>query len=339
MDDIYFKEEYGKLYEKIEHGKCETFEFLHSTGCIKHLFVKREIPMPILGETYYDLVTPYGYGGPVITKCEEGKKQELVEEFHKTFQQYCEKQNIISEFIRFHPLIENAEDFALCYEVEHIRNTVGTNLRDFEDPVKSEFSKSKQKSIKKALAAGVEFRVTTSPEDLRKFQQIYFSTMERKHADDYYYFNEEYFSNLLKSFQNNLLLVEILYEGQTIGMGLNFVFGKTIHIHLSGTLSEFHGLSPAFVLRYALATWGKENGIDLIHEGGGRSNSLDDPLYLFKKQFGKNTSFKFQVARKIWNEELYTQMCKTVDANPAAEFFPAYRAKTEEAFKTVSHLD
>lgn len=28
--------------------------------------------------------------------------------------------------------------------------------------------------------------------------------------------------------------------------------------------------------------------IDLIHDGGGRSNSEDDKLYLFKKQFGKS---------------------------------------------------
>ncbi|WKA55697.1 GNAT family N-acetyltransferase [Planococcus shixiaomingii] len=339
MNDIYFEEDYGRLYEKVENGKCEIFEFSHPYGNIKHLFIKREIPMQMLGETYYDLVTPYGYGGPVITSCHEGRKKELVEAFYTAFAKHCTHNNVISEFIRFHPLANNAEDFSSCYEVEHIRNTVGTNLKDFEDPIKSEFSKSKQKSIQKALAAGVEFRVTPAPEDLTKFKEIYYGTMERKNADDYYYFDEEYFVGLLKYFRKNLLLVEVVHEGKTIGMGLNFVYGSTIHIHLSGTRAEFHRLSPAFMLRYALVTWGKENGIELIHEGGGKTNSLDDPLYLFKKQFGKNTSFNFLIARKVWNEEIYRRMCKAAHVDQETEFFPAYRAKAEEQMKIAGRAD
>jgi serine/alanine adding enzyme len=295
--------------------------------------------LQILGETYYDLVTPYGYGGPVIKTCQEGRKEDLIKAFQTDFGHYCEEEKIISEFIRFHPLIDNAVDFSSCYDVVHIRNTVGTNLKDFEDPVKSEFSKSKQKSIQKALAAGVEYRITVNPEDLIQFRQIYCGTMERKHADDYYYFDDEYFADLLQHFRKSLLLVEVLYEGQTIGMGLNFVYGKTIHIHLSGTIADFHRLSPAFILRYALARWGKENGMELVHEGGGKTNSPDDPLYLFKKQFGKNTSFKYYTARKIWNEKLYGQVCEAVHANPELEFFPAYRAKTEPELTISRQLE
>ena len=32
-------------------------------------FIKREIPLLLDGKKYYDIVTPYGYGGPYIEKC------------------------------------------------------------------------------------------------------------------------------------------------------------------------------------------------------------------------------------------------------------------------------
>lgn len=75
MIDIYFTENYGKLYEDIEKGTNEVFEYRSELGFIRHMFIKREIPIKINGETYYDLVTPYGYGGPLIIKYSNEKKE------------------------------------------------------------------------------------------------------------------------------------------------------------------------------------------------------------------------------------------------------------------------
>lgn len=337
MGDIYFEENYGRLYEEIENGIHEVFEFQHDLGSIRHLFIKRPIPKRINGngEAYFDLVTPYGYGGPLIQECKEGFEKELVRLFAASFQKYCDLNNVVSEFIRFHPLMENAGHFTECYDVVHIRNTVGTNLKDHEDPVASEFSKTTRKNIRQALRAGVEFRVTVNPGDVKDFKQVYYSTMKRNHANSYYYFDDEYFSKLIYYFHKNILLVEVLYEGRIIGMGLNFVYGDRIHTHLSGTLEEFHHLSPAYILQYALTIWGKENGIALIHEGGGRTNSLEDTLYIFKKQFGKNTDFKFQIGRKIWNEEIYQELCEGSGVEKDTDFFPAYRTKVLKELNKV----
>ena len=45
MIDIYFDENYGKLYEEIENGKSEVFEYKTNYGHIRHMFIKREIPI------------------------------------------------------------------------------------------------------------------------------------------------------------------------------------------------------------------------------------------------------------------------------------------------------
>jgi len=327
MADIYFDSNYGKLYEGIEKGKNEVFEFECSYGRIKHMFIKRRIPNKINGDIYYDIITPYGYGGPIIFECKENCKKLLVEEYAREFQAFCLDNNIVSEFVRFHPIINNVEDFKTLYNTLHIRNTVGTNLKDFIDPFQEEFSKSCRKNVRKALRNGVNFKVTESPNDVSEFLEIYYSTMDRNKATDYYYFNKDYFNDCVRYFKGNLLLVEAVYENETIAMGFYFVYEDYIHIHLSGTLTEYLSLSPAYILRYAVTQWGKENGYKLIHHGGGRTNEDDDSLYKFKKQFGKNTEFEFHVGKKIWNSIIYKQLCEMNGIDVDIEFFPAYRSE------------
>src|SRR5699024_243373 len=142
MQDIYFEANYGKLYEKMEDGKSEYYEFSNQYGSITNVFIKREVPIRIDSEEqYYDITTPYGYGGPIIKKVVKGKKTELVESykedfkkyclknkiffitfykfsFKEDFKKYCLKNNIVSEFIRFHPVFGNEKPFKNIYDVE-----------------------------------------------------------------------------------------------------------------------------------------------------------------------------------------------------------------------------
>lgn len=327
MMDIFFEENYGKLYEKIEDGICETYEFSHPSGSITHLFIKREVPISIAGQKYYDIITPYGYGGPLITCSEKDDKDKLVCAFKDAFQKYCDDNHIVGEFVRFHPVLGNADDFKTCYDVEFMRKTVGTNLKDFSDPVQAEFSKSTRKAIRHALRLGIEYRITVNPENLDKFAEIYHINMKRVHADTFYYFDKAYFDRILDCFGEHVVLVEALYEGEVIGAEMHFAYNNLIHTHLSGTLEGYGHLSPVYVMTYAIALWGKENGMDLIHAGGGVTNKPDDSLLLFKKKFGKNSEFDFYVGRKIWNESVYEKLCIASGAARQEKFFPAYRAK------------
>ncbi|MDN3437349.1 GNAT family N-acetyltransferase [Planococcus sp. APC 3900] len=326
MEDLYFNIKYGRLYEAIEGGMCEEFIFRHELGTIHHLFIKRKIPIDIQGSHYYDLTTPYGYGGPVITKLfDTERKEELVFHFCQTFQAYCLEQNIVSEFVRFHPIINNAADFNSCYSIRFRRYTTGITLKGFEDPVQEEFSSSTRKRIRKALKDGVTWRVTVHPPDLEQFKIIYKKTMERIGANELYFFNDAYFSDILDYFGDQLILVEALFDSQIIGAEIHFLSGPVIHTHLSGTLNDFSHLSPVYVMTYAIAQWGKEHNVDLIHSGGGITTAPDDSLYLFKKKFGKNTEFDYHIGDKIWNEKIYRQLVKLKENDNHTKLFPAYR--------------
>lgn len=241
------------------------------------------------------------------------------------FEKYCNDNSIVSEFIRFHPLVNNAEDFKEIYNVIYMRKTLCTNLKDYEDPVVTQFSKSCRKNIRRALNKGITYEIIEKPDNIDCFKEIYYSTMDRNHATEYYYFDDEYFGKILELFKDNVILVKAIYENKPIAMGLYFVYNKTIHIHLSGTLTEYLFLSPAYILRYAVTLWGKENGYEYIHHGGGRSNSEEDSLYTFKKSFSQLHDCNFQIGKKIYNQEIYNKLCVQKGINKEETFFPAYR--------------
>ncbi len=335
MNDLFFDPAYGRLYEKMERGICEEYIYSSVIGEVRHLFIRREIPKLVHGERWFDAITPYGYGGPRIIHCATGCHSDLVSAFEAAFRIYCEEHRIVSEFVRFHPIFGNARDFSTCYDVTYQRETVGTTLDGFSDPAASEFSKSAKKTLRRSLNAGVTCRITQAPKNLSRFKEIYYETMSRVHADSYYFFDDDYFDQCLLQFGDQIVLAEAVYNDQVIAAELHFLYGGIMHTHLSGTVAAFHQLSPIYVLQYGAVQWGKEKGAKLIHAGGGRTNCPEDPLYKFKKKFGQHTGFRFYTGRKIWNSDIYAELCSKSGASPAESFFPAYRALRGKELSSV----
>lgn len=319
MVDIYFSESFPNLYSNIEDGEPVNFVFENSNGKVIHNFIKRQIE----NTDYYDITSPYGYGGPYIADTEEkANKSELIQDYLKSYQDYCEKNNIVSEFVRFHPLYDNVSDFENFYDTEAIRKIVITDLT-VDDVFQDQFSKSCRKKIRKLLKNElIEYEIIEQPQHIEDFYKVYYSTMDRNQADDYYYFDKNYFENALSLYRENIVQTNILYDSKVIASGFYFVSDGNIHLHLSGTLSEYLELSPAYLLRYAIIMWGSENGYSYVNNGGGRSRDENDSLFRFKSRFGKKLN-DFYIGKKIYKPEVYNELSK----NKTGEFFPAYRQK------------
>ena len=63
MKDVYFNPNYSQVYKDID-GESKTFTFECPFGKVTNTFIMRKIPWTLDGNVYYDIVTPYGYGGP-----------------------------------------------------------------------------------------------------------------------------------------------------------------------------------------------------------------------------------------------------------------------------------
>lgn len=328
--DIYFEEKYVELSLLLEEEGSEVFIYSYEdeNGKISNYVIKRPINIKIDDNKYFDIITPYGYGGPIIEYINQDIKDaklKLLENFEKDFTRTCIKNNIIAEFVRFHPIIENALDFKKMYEPQFLQHTVRT-ICDKGRPFEIEFSKSAKKNIKKALEEGIYFEVLENQKDINDFKKIYYDTMDRKEAKDFYYFSDEYFDFILNNFEGNYLIINIkTKENITIASGIYFIYNnKYIHTHLSGTKREYLIYSPAYLLRYALSEWAYNKGYELIHHGGGTSPDLDNSLFLFKRRFTKTDPLDYYIAKKIYNNVVYERLVKRTKTEES-NFFPQYR--------------
>ncbi|MDT3387199.1 MAG: GNAT family N-acetyltransferase [Bacteroidota bacterium] len=304
--DIYFEPAYAELY-KTDDKQVIEYKFECEYGLITNLFIKRRFGNQLEnGNQYYEIRTPYGYGGPIIHNFTDADK--LIDKYAEDMELYTQQNNIVKEFIRFHPIIKNASAFGKMYNIEYNRKTVGTNLA-YDDVIGTEFSKHKRKDIKRILSnPDIEYVITECPNTLDDFLEVYYSTMKRDKASEYYYFKKEYFDKLLKLFVNNIITCKVTLREKVIAMGVYFRYKRYLHAHLSGTITEYIEYSPAYILKYAMAIYGKDNGYEIIHYGGGTTTDPDDSLLKFKKDFGKNTVFDFYIAEKIWNQEVYFKL-------------------------------
>lgn len=325
--DIYFDKKYGELYEEKGISSLVNYSLTSELGTIEYNFLKRKIVLESieLEEDWFDIITPYGYGGPCILNSRDTKK--LVAEFEKEFSKYCKENKIVSEFVTFNPLVGNAEDFKDIYDLNLGKYTVGTDLKYGLETLNKEFSKSTRKQIRGILKNdNISLQMVKSPKSLKEFKEIYYQTMERREASKFYYFDEKYFENLLLDFQEKILLCNVLYKEKIIASSLNLLSNKTIHVHLSGTNTDYLKYSPAYLLKYGVANWGIDNEFEMIHYGGGKTNQKDDSLFLFKKKFGKNTMFKLYYGAKIHNFNMYNYLTE-ISGSKDIEFFPKYRIK------------
>ncbi len=326
MSDIYFNPVYGKMCELVDDGKCDRFDLQNEYGQIMTQFIKRPVPFLIDGIQYFDLVTPYGYGGPLVVWAND--KTKLVNEYEKVFANYCVKNNIICEFIRYHPILKNYEDFGSVYQNSYSRHTVGTNLQDYDDPVQSEFSKRARREVRKVEKAGVTCIVNVNPTNLSVFRTLYEETMDRNHADAMYYFPDEYYRLLTNELRGSVLEIQAALGNEIIASEIYFITDGIMHAHLLGSNKSLLELGGGAILEAAAARWGKENGYRYIHHGGGRTSDENDPLYLYKKKFGENTEFDFYIGKRIWNQSIFDKAVEIRKAqgdikNP--DYFPLYR--------------
>lgn len=324
VTDPYFLPGYIEASAHLEGAVPEEFRFTSDLGVISHQFIRRNIEN-VDFDGYSDIISPYGYGGPVILECNDRTRvHELIHGFEREFAIYCAKTKTVSEFVRFHPIDAIGPLWSDVYDVDLSRSTVVTDLTG-DNWYTRELSKTVRKKIRRNDGLGVSVKVY-EPEDLSSFMRLYWKTMDRNEAANFYYFDETYFSILLSTLRGSLLLAEASLGETIIGSCLCLIGKNRIHIHLSGTDTEFMSYSPAVSIRRSILEWGVANGYKLVHHGGGRTSSPQDSLFQFKKGFGSMLS-EFYTGRRVWDHVTYNELVLTSDNAENSGFFPAYRSR------------
>lgn len=317
--DIHFSLPYLQVFR--EEGTPQLFVYREETRFIIYPFIMREISLRAGDKLqYYDITSPYGYGGPL---CSPGMDGQTFAAFQRQFGQYCRDNRIVSEFIRFHPMLTNHRLMEGTARVERVSSVVYLDLlRPLED-IWSGFLHSCRKNIKRAIQEKVAVVIDDSPDNFSQFLAIYRQTMDRNSADRFYYFSDEFFARIHSQLKGKFIYAHALVDGEIVSTELLLYSKDYIHSYLGGTLARYFPCRPNNLLKFEIIKWARAKGIKYFVLGGGKSDG--DGIHRFKKTFS-NAQEDFYIGKKVHLEDIYNQLTGDNFAAKGMDgFFPSYR--------------
>lgn len=264
------------------------------------------IVRPVPGSDLHDVTTPYGYGGPVGSGAS----------FHEAYEAWCAERGIVTTFTRFHPLFEN---YRGAPGSSRVSPTVGWQL---EGDLLVGMHGKHRNVVRKAQRAGVAVDVAAAPGDLSAFAALYELTMERQGAAGYYFFPPAYWEQLT-ALGGHLVRCDALREGEVVASALCLRGDRWLHYHLGATAENARDLGASNLLLYTAAVWGREQGLEEFHLGGG-AGAMEDSLLAFKQRFSPKGRREFWVGKQVHDEEAYRRLSGRAEIDLDG-YFPAYR--------------
>ncbi|PAQ12881.1 hypothetical protein CD798_17390 [Bacillaceae bacterium SAOS 7] len=328
--DVFYLPQYVQMYEERGEGNGYLFVYEKSEEeFVIYPFLKREIPDRVDSRIYYDITTPYGYGGPLYSLSRLKSDDDFVRNFRRGFEHYCEAEGIVSEFIRFHSYLETEAGLENYVNITSVGEMIYNDVTKTDEEIWREVGSSKKRRIKKSKRNQVEIQFIDGkdigPKEVQMFYDIYTETMDKKQASSFYYFSLEFFQAYFKALKGHITLAFALHEDQVISANLLLKSEGFVTIHLSASFKEYLHLCPNCYLRYECILWAKRNGYHIVDHGGGKEKG--DSLYKYKQQFS-NTEKQFHIGKKIHNQAIYNQLASAktnLIQGEQAGFFPEYR--------------
>lgn len=331
--DIYFSANYFRLFEREEDQRAEMFVFSQNEQMIMYPYLLRDIShLPSIQAAglqgdWYDISTPYGYGGPISNVPPGEERRKLFREFGAVFTEYCKSKQILTEFIRFHPLARNAMEYQEGLHTERNRNTVYVDLTvNSETELLRSYRSNHKRNVQKAKVSHSVIRRSNPAGRLETFAKLYYATMEDLKADDFYFFPLPFLQDTFHQLEGRLELFEVMDGSHTVASCIVLHEKPWMHYHLCGWDRNYIHWSPTKLLIHEAALWGLENGFEKFHLGGGYKG--DDKLYQFKSGFNsKSEPLSYHLGKRVFFPEHYDNISSLYRDRDQVEhdYFPIYR--------------
>jgi hypothetical protein len=318
--DIYHSIEWLLLNEDLQEGEIYCIFLEDEKNCAFFPLIKRKIK----NTSFFDLITPYGYGGVAFKK---NTDTDFKENIFELLRDCLSNTNCISVFLRLHPLLNNnvkESEFVFGNGV-----TLATKLNSSYPDLYNKYSSGHKYDLKKSkknenisIVDDADFILFDN------FIEIYLETMRYLQATDFYFFDREYFYRMKGLLADKLKLVVVKFNEQVIGASLFMLDNGIIQYHLSGTTIDGKKYQPSKLILDYMIDWGISQGYNFLHLGGGVGGQ-QDALYKFKKGFTAD-EYSFYTVRLIINSTVYRQLCLDLkftdtEIDNISNFFPLYR--------------
>ena len=303
------------LYYKNGHDRAINVVFKRDVSKDHHF--AKNLP----AATYFDLITPYGYGGFLGTITD-------YDSLNYEYNKYCVDNKYICEFVRF----ELFSDYSQHYsgETESRTHNVVRNLEGPIDEIWMDFKQKVRKNVKRANTYGLEIIIDETGKYMDDFLRIYYGTMERSDAEDQFYFKREFFEKLM-TMNDNAIMFHVQFEDKIISTEL-VIYGKNnCYSYLGGTDRDYFYTRANDFLKFEIIKWAKDKGLKNFVLGGGYGS--DDGIFQYKMNLAPHGIRDFYIGRKIFDNKAYQELLNIRSKGNAdmknelidSGFFPAYR--------------
>lgn len=306
QQDIYYTPQYYNLYENYGDGEARCFVFEQNGEVALYPFLINSVNTLgyELEHEYFDIQGAYGYNGVVASSYQP----DFIDGFYKKFGEWCIQTNVVAEFTRFHPLIENNQFSNNYLSIVYDRKTVWLDIsKSIDDIWNFSYSSSNRNMIRKARKKNIEIFESTKIEDYQAFYNIYVKTMDNVGSEAHLYFNQDYFLDFVRLLSSNHRLILAKLNDEIIGGMILMLYQNFAHYHLSARKSEFGSFAiNNLFLDYAIKV-AQSNNCKKIHFGGGTTSDEKDSLLRFKANFSQNKAM-FYFGKKVHNDLVYEQL-------------------------------
>lgn len=325
--DVQYLNNYAKAFNINGDGKPILFYFNNGLTRAVNVVMIRDISLHqnfnrnLKKNTFYDISSPYGYGGMLVVGND-------YKEVYEEFDAFCKKSKFISEFVRFNLVYSNIDSFPGKIE-SHMHNII--RLLDIPlDEIVMDFENRLRKNLRKAQKNDFEIEFDIDGSKLDDFLDIYYHTLDRNNAKKIYYFSKLFFEEINKM-KNNYIYIYVKHEGHYIASELILYGSENCYSFLGGTKKEYFELRPADILKLEIIKWAKNKGLKRFIIGGG--NGSDDGIFKYKKSFAPNGVQNYYIGKRTINNDEYNRLIKIANIKNSDEvnFFPVYRMISEDS--------
>lgn len=297
-------------HHKIRCAVAET-----AAGPILYPFALRDLRLVAGpdGEGLSDMVGLYGRNGVVCARAVDG---DALARFHADVAAFARSESVICAFDRFHPVMENDAHACADTAVMDLGNFIVLDLRPSLEDVERGYKYSVQKDLRKAERSGVSTFVEAGTEHLDQFIQIYTETMKRNAADEFYYFDREFFISLVREMPGQFVFIYAVVGGEIVSCELALLHGHYSHSFLGGTRHEALPYAANHMLKRDLVRELRRQQCQFFLLGGGVNP--DDGIERYKRAYAPEGALPSRIGGLIFDAGAIGELRRRMEISAAA---------------------
>ena len=306
--DVYYRPAYARAYAVAE--QAQPVAILVRSGSTEALFPLLIRKFEVAGQLVKDAVTPYGYGGLLLASGPTEPGPGLARKIFDELRDWTRASDLINCTLRFHPLLDQEERWHVpqlsdgrVAQLISRGQTSAIELDQWDADRKTIIGmhKGRRSDLKKARSA-LRVDISSGQEakrNLRTFRVLYRESMERVHADSFFFFSETYFNQLADELGEKFAIATAWAGGLPVASSIFLADRDFVHYHLAASNESGKRYAAATLHIVAASEWAVERRCTLLHLGGGLSDN--DGLWRFKRSFGgKAFTYSYMALISDW---------------------------------------